>query len=98
MSLGLDNLQRVLKELACIIQGPLQRIFGQSLKDGKIPNYWKLAGVSIKGNKAQNYRLESLTMLHVKSTVKNGIIQHMKKLQHALSFHIWSTTLRQSEV
>lgn len=76
---GLDELHpRLLKELSSSLAIPLKLIFEASLEEKKVPNDWKLAGVSAifkKGSKALagNYRPVSLTSVICK------IFEHMKE-------------------
>lgn len=85
-SQGPDNIHpKFLKETHLAIKQPLKIIFQQSLKEGKLPDMWKVANVTPiykKGNKrcAENYRPISLTSVTGKileKIIRNAIVEHM---------------------
>ena len=75
---------RILKELAKELSKPLTMLFNKSIKDGKIPDIWKIAEVRPiykKGSKqeAGNYRPVSLTAVVCKvfeSFVRDAMYSH----------------------
>ena len=85
-SQGPDSIHpKLLKETQSIIKKPLQIIFEKSLTEGKIPNIWKNANVTVifkkgENGKAENYRPISLTSVPgklIERLVINAIMDHM---------------------
>ena len=76
---------KVLSELAQELCSPLKKLFDKTMREGKIPNKWKLAEVRPifkKGNKSSpnNYRPVSLTCIVCKvfeHFVRNTIYNHL---------------------
>ena len=76
---------RVLKELAHELSAPLKTFFDKTMKEGKIPQKWKIAEVKPifkKGNKnsPNNYRPVSLTCIVCKifeQFVRNALYKHL---------------------
>ena len=76
--------QPVLKTCAEIIAKPLKIIFEKSLKEGKLPEWWKRANVTFifkKGCRSdrKNFRPVSLTLIICKileSFVRDGIMEY----------------------
>ncbi|KAI8495249.1 hypothetical protein Bbelb_272350 [Branchiostoma belcheri] len=84
---GPDNIHpRILKEIAEVLETPLQIIFTKSLKEGKLPREWKIGHITPifrKGSKKSpsNYRPVSLTSVTGKvldRIVRDRIVDHMK--------------------
>jgi len=77
---------RMLKELACELCEPLAIIFNTSMRQGKIPDDWKLADVTAvykKGDKclSENYRPISLTCIACKvneKIIRNNLEVYLK--------------------
>jgi predicted transcriptional regulator len=87
-SAGPDGIYpRVLKELKLEIVCPLLHLYSSSLREGKLPQIWKLGHVSPlfkKGNKhlVNNYRPISLTSIICKlieSIIKDSIVSHLEQ-------------------
>ena len=85
-SCGPDNLHpRLLLELADMIAVPVTILFNETLKNGNLPNDWKMAyitGVFKKGSKQlpENYRPISLTSILCKimeKFVRDNVISHL---------------------
>ena len=85
---GPDNIHpRVLKELARELSYPFTLLFNKTLKDGKIPDSWKLANVKPifkkgKKNSAGNYRPVSLTSILCKvfeRFIRDALCDHLVK-------------------
>ena len=78
---------RVLKEVGPTIVKPLHYIFDQSIKQGKVPEAWKLALVTQvyknKGSKSDvtNYRPISLTSIAsriMESIIRDNLMEYIK--------------------
>ena len=97
---GPDKLYpRILKELSDVITKPLHIIFNKTLKEGRVPNDWKLANVTPifkKGSRniRSNYRPVSLTSVVcrilesiIRDTVTNFLDEHnlIRNTQHGFS-------------
>ena len=77
---------RILREMADIVNTPLQMIFDKTFTEGCVPTIWKDANISAlyknKGDKSEttNYRPVSLTCLPSRlreKTVRDAIMTHM---------------------
>ena len=85
---GPDGLHpRILKELANEISEPLQDTFTTSLREGKLPEDWRIAHttpIHKKGSKTEagNYRPVNLTSILYKvmeGVIRNKVLNHMKE-------------------
>ena len=85
-SCGPDGLHpKVLKELAPVLDYPLKLLFDKTIRDGELPNAWKMAEVKPifkKGDKSDpsNYRPVSLTSIVCKifeSYIRDALYNHL---------------------